>query len=188
MTNRHELSRYVLEDLLSCKVGCHFIACIRVSASGTPTEASYSDQALHIAEQRKHNNQTTETWRMADDAFYVMQGMLIRATLHDQLSATKLSTSRFKKSFFNKGGDFGFSFEGCSTILSIPWYDPIPSSYRDSARVLNPPAGRILPKICTPINGAAAPSPVRIGPHPSTTMSIMVLWWGGCGGFALLHP
>jgi hypothetical protein len=40
-TDRHELSRYVLEDLLSCKVGCRFIACIRVSASGTPTEASY---------------------------------------------------------------------------------------------------------------------------------------------------
>jgi len=32
-TDRHELSRYVLEDLLSCKVGCRFIACIRVSAS-----------------------------------------------------------------------------------------------------------------------------------------------------------
>jgi len=60
-TDRHELSRYVLEDLLSCKVGCRFIACIRVSASGTPTEASYSDQALHIVEQRKRNNQTTET-------------------------------------------------------------------------------------------------------------------------------
>ena len=68
-TDHHELSRYVLEDLLSCKVGCRFIACIRVSASGTPTEASYSDQVLHIIEQWKRNNQTTETWRMADDAF-----------------------------------------------------------------------------------------------------------------------
>jgi hypothetical protein len=53
---------------------------------------------------------------------------------------------------------------------------------------IKPPAGRILPRICTPINGAAAPSPVRIGPHPSTTTSIMVLRWGGRGGFALLHP
>jgi len=50
------------------------------------------------------------------------------------------------------------------------------------------PAGQILPRICTLLNGAAAPSPVRIGPHPITTMSIMVLQWGGCGGFALLHP
>jgi hypothetical protein len=124
-TDRHELSQYILEDLLSHQVGCRFIVCIRVSATGNPTEASYSDQALHIVEQQKRNNQTTETWRMAGDAFYVMQGTLIRATLHDQLAATKLSTSRFKKSFFNKDGDFGFSFEGCSTILSIPWYDVI---------------------------------------------------------------
>jgi len=49
------------------------------------------------------------------------------------------------------------------------------------------PAGQILPRICTLLNGAAAPSPVRIGPHPSTTMLIMVLQWGGRGGFALLH-
>jgi hypothetical protein len=96
-----------------------------VSASGTPTEASYSDQALQIVEQRKCNNQMTETWRMAGDAFYVMQGTLIRAMLHDQLAATKLSTSCFKKSLFIKDGYFGFSFEGCSTILSVPWYDVI---------------------------------------------------------------
>jgi hypothetical protein len=122
-TNCHELSQYILEDLLSHQVGCRFIVCIRVSAAGNPTEASYSDQALHIVEQRKRNNQTSETWRMAGDAFYVMQGKLIQATLHDQLAATKLSTSCFKNSFFNKDGDFGFSFEGCSTILSLPWYD-----------------------------------------------------------------
>ena len=124
-TDRHELSRYILEDLLSHQVGCRFIVCIRVSATRNPTEASYSDQALHIVEQRKRTNQTTETWRMAGDAFYVMQGTLIRASLHDQLAATKLSTSRFKKSFFNKDGDLGFLFEGCSTILSVPWYDVI---------------------------------------------------------------
>ena len=52
---------------------------------------------------------------------------------------------------------------------------PIWSSHRDSAKVSNPLAGRISPRICTPINGAAAPSPVRIGAHPSTTTSIMVL-------------
>ncbi len=63
---------------------------------------------------------------------------------------------------------------------------PIRSSNHDSAWVSNPPAGRISPRICTPINGATAPSPVRIGPHPSTTTSIMVLRWGGRGGFALL--
>ncbi len=49
-TDHHELSRYILEDLLSHQVGCRFIVCIRVSASGNPTVASYSDQALHIVD------------------------------------------------------------------------------------------------------------------------------------------
>ena len=72
-TDRHELSRYVLEDFLSCKVGCHFIACIRVSAFRTPTEASYSDQALHIVEQRKRN-----TKRLRRGGWQVMSFMLCR--------------------------------------------------------------------------------------------------------------
>ncbi len=42
---------------------------------------------------------------------------------------------------------------------------PIWSSHRDSARVSTPPAGQISPRICTPINGAAAPLPVRIEYH-----------------------
>ncbi len=76
-TDRHELSRYIFEDLLSRQVGCCFIVCIWVSATGNPMEVSYSDQAMHIVQQRKHNGQTTETWRMAGDAFHVMQGTLI---------------------------------------------------------------------------------------------------------------
>jgi hypothetical protein len=71
-TDRHELSRYILEDLLSRQVGCCFIVCIRVSATGNPMEVSYSDQEMHIVQQRKHNGQTTKTWRMAGDAFHVM--------------------------------------------------------------------------------------------------------------------
>ncbi len=39
-----------------------------------------------------------------------------------------------------------------------------------------------------PLNGAAAPLPVRLGPHPNTPALIMVLGWGDRGGFVLLHP
>lgn len=124
-TDRHELSRYILEDLLSRQVGCRLIVCIRASTTGNPTEISYSDQALHLVQQRKNSGHTTETWRMAGAAYHVMQGTLIRATMHNELMSTKLSTSRFTKSFFNKVGDFGFSFDGCTTILSVPWHDVI---------------------------------------------------------------
>ena len=61
MTDRHELSQYILENLLSHQVGCRFIVCIRMSATGNPTEVSYSDQAMHIVQQRNHNGQRTET-------------------------------------------------------------------------------------------------------------------------------
>ena len=36
--NSHELSQYVLEDLLSFPIGSHLIVCIRVGATGNPTE------------------------------------------------------------------------------------------------------------------------------------------------------
>ena len=36
--NSHELSQYVLEDLLFCPIGSCLIVCIRVGATGNPTE------------------------------------------------------------------------------------------------------------------------------------------------------
>jgi hypothetical protein len=53
-SDRHKLSQYVLEDLLSCPVGSCLIVCIRVGAGGNPTELSYSEQAMHIVKERKH--------------------------------------------------------------------------------------------------------------------------------------
>jgi hypothetical protein len=37
-TNRHKLSRYVLEDVLTCPVGCCLIVCIHEGANGSPTK------------------------------------------------------------------------------------------------------------------------------------------------------
>jgi hypothetical protein len=68
--NSKEGSRYILEDLLSHQVGCRFIVCIRESATRNPTEASYSDQAFHIVEQRKRNNQTGPVFRFKSDPEY----------------------------------------------------------------------------------------------------------------------
>jgi len=52
---------------------------------------------------------------------------------------------------------------------------PIRPAHRDSARVSNPPAGRILLLKCTPLNEATAPLPGGIRPHPNTRTSTMVL-------------
>jgi hypothetical protein len=46
-TNRHELSSYVLDDVLMCPIGCRLIVCIHVGANRNPTatECLYSDPA-----------------------------------------------------------------------------------------------------------------------------------------------
>jgi hypothetical protein len=61
-TDCHKLSQYVLEDLLSCPVGCHVITCIRAGANGNLTEQSYSDNRKCIVESRKKNGIVTESW------------------------------------------------------------------------------------------------------------------------------
>jgi hypothetical protein len=124
-TDCHELPRYVLEDLQSCLVGCCLIVCIRACATGNLTEVLYSDQVMHILQRWKENELKTETWRMAGDSFFVIQGKIIWATLHDELISINLSCSRFTKYFTNRSGDFGISFDSCETILSVLWHDVI---------------------------------------------------------------
>ena len=60
-TDCQELSRYVLEDVLACPVGCRVIICICVNAHRNPTKESYSDQAKCISDSRKTPNINTES-------------------------------------------------------------------------------------------------------------------------------
>ncbi len=128
-TECHKLSQYILEDLLSCPVGCHVIACIRVGDNGNPTEQSYSDQGKCIVESRKKNGIVTESWQMFGDSFYVLQGTISRATLYNKIRSKNLSRSRFMKYFLNLSRDFGISFVGCNDILPAPWQDVIEFSH-----------------------------------------------------------
>jgi hypothetical protein len=58
-----------------------------------------------------------------------MQGTINRATLFDELWSNNLSKSHFKKYFDNMSGDVGIAFDGCESILSIPWNDIIHYSH-----------------------------------------------------------
>jgi hypothetical protein len=117
----HKLSRYVLEDLLSCPVGSRLIVCMRVGATRNPTELSYSEQAMHIVEERKRCGLNSERWHMAGDSFHVMQGILIRSTLHHEVLSKSLSRGLFTKYFFNRRGDFGITMQRvvCSMVFTI---------------------------------------------------------------------
>jgi hypothetical protein len=62
---------------------------------------------------------------MAGNKFFVMQGWIEQATLHDELQSNCLSRSLFKKYYNNRSGNFSISFDGTETILSVPWQDLI---------------------------------------------------------------
>ena len=63
---------------MSCLVGSRLIVCIRVGVMGNPTELSYSEQAMHIIEERKRSGLNSERWRMGGDSFNVMQGITMK--------------------------------------------------------------------------------------------------------------
>ena len=94
-TNRLKLSRYILEDLLNCKVDCCIIVCIWSGAKGDETEASYSDQARSIASSRNNSGITTELWRMSGDMYHVLQGTISRSSFSNEVMTGNLSESRF---------------------------------------------------------------------------------------------
>jgi hypothetical protein len=75
-----------------------------------------------------------------------MQGTMNRATLFDELQSNNLSKSHFMKYFHDMSGDIGIAFDGCESILSIPWHDIIYYSHVimffgkqfDQSRLLGP--------------------------------------------------
>jgi hypothetical protein len=89
----HKLSCFVLKDVLGCSVGCRLLVCIQAdaNANANPTEVSYSEQANFIAGTRKDLNIKTECWRMVGNNFFIMQGWIVRATLHEELQSNLLS-------------------------------------------------------------------------------------------------
>jgi hypothetical protein len=60
-SDRHKLSHYILEDVLTCPIGCCLIVCICAGANRNPTKRSYLDQAKQFSDKRKENNISTVT-------------------------------------------------------------------------------------------------------------------------------
>jgi hypothetical protein len=79
LTDHHKLTRYVLEDVLSCPDDCWINVCICSCTKSNPTEESYSSQVRHIVHRQKEHGLQTESWQMAGDAFFVIQGTISRS-------------------------------------------------------------------------------------------------------------
>ena len=118
-------SRYVLEDFMSCPVGCHIIVCVRSGAHGNTSEKSYSNQAKSIPSCQNGQSIATELWRMSGEMYHVLQGTICRSTLSEEVTSKNLSKSRSLKYFNNRSGNFRISFDGTRQVLSVPWRDKI---------------------------------------------------------------
>jgi hypothetical protein len=105
------------------------MVCICANANAGPTQLLYSDQARFITNKRRQCNMKTECSQMARNKFFVMQGWIEQATLHNELQSNCLLRGLFKKYYNNRSGNFGISFDGTETILSVPWQDLINYSH-----------------------------------------------------------
>ncbi len=75
-TKRHEMSRYILEDILDCPVNSRFIVCVSADGANLERGDYYAEKALIIADEIKRAGLETESWRMSGWRYIVIQGIL----------------------------------------------------------------------------------------------------------------
>jgi hypothetical protein len=127
-TKRHELSRYILEDVLDCPVGSRFLVCISTDAGDFERGAYYSEKAHLIASELKLAGVEAEWWKMSGLKFIVLQGKIERSSHFSDIKMRSVSRRQFVDAFVNGGGDIALKFNNISSWLTIPWRDIIHAS------------------------------------------------------------
>ncbi len=79
-TKRHEMSRYILEDILDCPVNSRFMVCVSADGANLERGDYYAEKALIIADKIKWAGLETESWRMSGRRYIVIQGILDRSS------------------------------------------------------------------------------------------------------------
>jgi hypothetical protein len=127
-TNRSDLSRYILEDILDCPPGSRFIICIATDAVDVERGYYYSKTATLIANKISLAEGECEYWKMCGRRYFVRQARIDRSSHYSEIKMKAVSSRQFLDAFDNEGGDFAFQFEGTPTKLTIPWRDIINAS------------------------------------------------------------
>jgi hypothetical protein len=127
-TNRHELSRYILEDLLDCPIGSRFIVCIATDAEDLERGEYFSNKAQTIANEICWAKGDCEYWRMYGRHYFVRQARLVHSSHYSDIKMKAVSQRQFVDAFNNEGGDFALWFDDTSTCLTIPWHDILNAS------------------------------------------------------------
>jgi hypothetical protein len=127
-TKHHELSWYILEDVLDCPVGSQFLMCISADTGDFERGAYYSKMAHLIASEIKLAGIEAEWWKMLGRKFIVLQGIIKRSSHFSDIKMKSVSRCQFVDAFVNRGGDIAMEFNSISSRLTIPWHDIIHAS------------------------------------------------------------
>jgi hypothetical protein len=128
-SKQHELSRYVLKDILDCPACSRFIVCLAADEGKHERGAYYSEKARIIAsDDLKRVGLPVESWRMSTKKYIIVQGKFKRSLDYSDIKMKSMSTRQFRDVFSNKSGGIAIQFEGIFTRLNIPWRDFINAS------------------------------------------------------------
>jgi hypothetical protein len=120
-TKWHELSHYILEDILDCPVGSWFIVCIDTDGGDLEGGEYYSNKANTIAKDCKY-------WKMYGRRYFVWQGLLDHSSHYLDIKMKTILRHQFVDAFTNEGGDFVFQSDNTSTHLTVAWHDIVHAS------------------------------------------------------------
>jgi hypothetical protein len=116
-TDRLRLSRYAVEDLLSCGEGDRFHICIAKDVdSDDDFDRIPSDAAL---QQMEKNIGGTE-WKLGKNEYYVLKGKISNATMHEEIKLG-MRERRFFDVYRNMDGCFAVQFEGTEFSMPFSW-------------------------------------------------------------------
>ncbi len=127
-TDRHELYRYVLEDILTCTIDTPFIVCIREDGDRDKVargQQYYSSFAKAVCQDHNRKKLQTKSWRISGKRYIVLVERLCWSSHYEAITSHSLSRSAFIKSFNKRTGDFGLLFVNADSVLNVPWRDAI---------------------------------------------------------------
>jgi hypothetical protein len=75
-TKRHELSQFILEDILDCPINSHFIVCIAANGANLKHGDICTEKDSTIADKLKRAGLEIKLWRMTGQKYIVIQGKL----------------------------------------------------------------------------------------------------------------
>ena len=116
-TNFQELSRYILEDLLQCKVGDKFLLCLPADSGSI-----HSIDLTAISKEQTLKNVGGDKCKISGRDYYCLKVAMDYAPNHTEIGLG-MTEAQFGKMFEDRSGGFRVSFLYTDVKLMFKWYD-----------------------------------------------------------------